>query len=309
MTTQLAIMFADIGGSSSLYRSVGDQQAHSQISQNLQGMRRDVENSGGQVLRTVGDAVLASFTSCDQALLAAQQIHKAQHGNLKVRIGFHWGEVIHDNGDVYGDAVNVAARVSDIAEVGEITLTETARSRLAAETIADAILLDLFSFKGLEVPIEVYRYQERAVADLTSVISYPAGQNDFRQGSDCQLHLIYGTTSASLSVSNTDTSIGRSNDSDIVINVPGVSKLHAKIECRRGRFVFIDCSTNGSFIVKNQEPYVFVHRDTITLDGSGSLHLGQPPEQAEIAAAIQFKLVVKARANSTSEKRYQPNNT
>ena len=307
--THLAIMFADIGGSSSLYRSAGDQLAHYQISQNLKGMRRDVESSDGQVLRTVGDAVLASFKSCTQALIAAQMIHRARHGNLNVRIGFHWGEVIHDNGDVYGDAVNVAARVANIAQVGEITLTEIARSQLAAETIEYTTLLDLVSFKGLDTSIAVYRYQEKTAADLTSVVAYPSRENELRRGNDCQLHLSYASILASLSENNTYTSIGRSSDSHIVVNAPSVSKQHAKIECRRGRFVFTDSSTNGSFIVKNQEPYVFVHRDTMTLDGSGDLYLGQPPEHADAAAIIQFKLVVNPQTDSPVEKHHQPNST
>jgi len=133
-TQTLAILFADIGGSTALYERVGDAEAHRQVANSLSMMREAIVSNRGTLLRTVGDSSLASFECCDDAWLAAREM-QVQHasGTLSVRIGFHLGSVIPDGGDVYGNAVNIAARISSFARTGEIATTEEAVNTLSAE--------------------------------------------------------------------------------------------------------------------------------------------------------------------------------
>jgi len=106
VATPMAILFADIGGSTSLYQRAGDSQAHQLITDSLNSMRSSVEAAGGELLRTVGDAVLARFENCDAACAAAVSIQEShRNSTLSVRVGFHWGLAIADRGDVYGNAV------------------------------------------------------------------------------------------------------------------------------------------------------------------------------------------------------------
>lgn len=293
MNEYLAILFADIGGSSALYRAVGDQKAHSQIRTCLQGISEDVEYCDGQVLRTVGDAVLASFLSSDNALQAALKISRSQHGGLMVRIGFHCGDVIPDNGDVYGDVVNIAARVADLAQPGEVALTGTARSELTSKMQAKTVLLDHASLKGIEQSIDVYRYRGYDSEEHTSIVDFADRMNEIRRGNSCTLKLCFGTNKVTLCNHNESVTLGRSMENEIRLSADGTSKFHATIECRRGRFVFSDRSTNGSFVVKNQDPYVFVHRDSITLDGKGKLYLGQAPDKANSGGIVEYEFMLK----------------
>ena len=105
---KLVILFADIGDSTALYERVGDVEAHRMVAESLVLMRDCIESNRGVLLRTVGDAALASFEHADDALEAAcdmQNVHLASL--LSIRVGFHAGEVIPDGGDVYGHAVNL----------------------------------------------------------------------------------------------------------------------------------------------------------------------------------------------------------
>jgi len=126
MTSQtLTVLFADLAASARLYQTQGDVEAHQLVSDSLRCMHNVVDQQHGTLLRSVGDAVLASFQHADSAYLAAIDIQKAHQGlNLPVRVGFHHGKVIHDGGDVYGSAVNLAARVAAFCKADEICTTE-----------------------------------------------------------------------------------------------------------------------------------------------------------------------------------------
>ncbi len=274
-----AILFCDICASTDLYQNLGDREAHAKITAVLKSMREHVSQAGGSVLRTVGDSVLAEFVACEQALAACHAMHlQNQASNLQIRAGFHWGEVIHDSGDVYGDAVNLAARVCDFAKPGETIVTSEVEALLPEALQKRLTLLDVASFKGFSKSTPVFRVQHASDStEQTSVNRYERLASDIRRSQACQLLLRSGTQTKKLIEHDDQVLIGRAAESDLIVSNKMVSKLHARVECRRGRFVFIDQSTNGSFIAKHDEPYVFVHRDSITLDSRGQISLGIPP--------------------------------
>ncbi len=278
--SELAILFADIGGSTALYQRVGDATAHQMIMDGLNAMRKAVEDAGGELLRTVGDAVLASFDSCDSACVAAKNMHEAfGNSSLEVRVGFHWGEAIPDQGDVYGNAVNIAARVSGLANTGEIMVTREVIDRLSPGNRANSQLLDKISVKGVEEPLEIHRlqWQEADVDQATMMFTRPFTHEASKVG-QLTLTLSCCAQQTSLSADGDSCSLGRGEDNGVVTSHGAASRVHATIDRKQGKFVLTDRSTNGTYVAKDGQPAVFVHRDSYNLDGSGVIAVGFMPD-------------------------------
>ena len=293
--SDMAILFADIGGSTSLYQREGDSEGHQLIVNSLSSMRTAVESAGGTLLRTVGDAVLARFDYCDQASAAAIAIQELHiDGALSVRVGFHWGQAIADDGDVYGNAVNIAARVAGLANTGEITITADVVQRLTVGIVPRPQLLDELSVKGIDAPLSIYRIPWRtqgAVGDATVVHTGFAAHN--KNSVKTHIVLEIGEQSLILNEHSEKCTIGRDKSSTVVATHGAASRLHATIECKRGVYVLEDLSTNGTYVVKKDQPPVYVHRDTLTLDGTGFIATGflpekQSPEMAESDGRISY---------------------
>ena len=287
----LAILFADIGGSTALYEAVGDVEAHRRVAESLAFMKTAVERHDGSVLRTVGDATLASFERCDDACLAAcamQRLHA--EGPLSVRVGFHVGEVIPDGGDVYGGAVNVAARIASFARTDEIVASEDAVAALSEPHRARATLLDTREMRGLSRPLAIHRlvWQEGPDTPVT-VIAGGAANADLGGAGETvgRLELVRGGVRLTLDIARPTLTIGRSDDSDLPVDDPHASRSHARLELVRGQFLLTDESTNGTWLIRDGRSPVLVRRDTIVLDGNGRLGLGAAPEESG-AAPLAF---------------------
>src|SRR3977135_2685159 len=122
------VLFADVSGSTKLYEAAGDAVALETINHMIADMRRATEQAGGRVVKTIGDEVIALFATPAAAATAASQIQMQTDilpivGGMKlgVRIGFHSGPVIQRDNDVFGDTVNLAARLVAQAQKGQST--------------------------------------------------------------------------------------------------------------------------------------------------------------------------------------------
>lgn len=297
-----AILFADISNSAALYQQLGDTLAHQSIRNSIADMSEIVSANNGLLLRTVGDAILASFSNCADAARAAHSIQQKQQAlGLPIRAGIHWGSVIQDNGDIYGDAVNIAARIAAIATTNEIAISKNALDHLDDCRRDAAQLLDYFTLKGIKERVAIYRLlgEKRPGTNITAIRLKAPSNQDLKTERDCRLLLNYAHSTLSLQLrgdtittSNTSNTIhiGRDQKNDIVMQDVTVSKKHAFISRNRGQFLLTDTSSNGSYITKNDEPYVLIHRETITLDSTGCIHLGTPPELSTQQSKIYFTL-------------------
>ena len=141
---ELAILFADVVGSTRLYDLMGDVRAREMVAICIDVMRSATEQRQGTVIKTMGDEVMATFPSADAALNAAAQMQQqiSTHAQLKVdgqpvaiRIGCHFGPVMLENRDVFGAAVHTANRMTSQAKAGQIVTTaatvEQALARVA----------------------------------------------------------------------------------------------------------------------------------------------------------------------------------
>ena len=161
---KLVVLFADIASSSELYERLGDKLAHQSISYCVGIMTRELSGFQGTLVKTIGDEIMCLFPTAEQALLAASAMHLAvgeyrhQDGTpMYIRIGFHYGEVIHESGDVFGDTVNIAARVTSITRANQIIVTQSVVEALPPELRDKTRKLERAEFKGKQAQFEIYQ--------------------------------------------------------------------------------------------------------------------------------------------------------
>ena len=135
---QCAILFADVAGSTALYENLGDERAFALIEKCLASMSACTREAGGRVVKTIGDAVMAAFATADEAAGAATEMQLSalklgadSKTKVGLRIGFCFGPVVEQGTDVFGDAVNLASRLCDLASKGEIITARETADRLS----------------------------------------------------------------------------------------------------------------------------------------------------------------------------------
>ncbi|MFQ6023120.1 MAG: adenylate/guanylate cyclase domain-containing protein [Acidiferrobacterales bacterium] len=160
-----AILYADVAGYS---RLTGEDEAgtHRILSTYLDAMTVSIERHGGKVEHFAGDAVLADFTTVFDALSCAVDIQRDLNARnsglsgdrkLKFRIGINLGDVIVDRNDIYGDGVNVAARLESLAEPGGICLSEAVRAAVGNKLPLAYEFMGVQTVKNIAEPVRVYR--------------------------------------------------------------------------------------------------------------------------------------------------------
>jgi len=285
----LAILFADIAGSTELYETVGDVEAHRRVAESLGAMSTAVKQHNGEVLRTVGDSTLASFDSCDNALLAActmQELHKQTP--LAVRAGFHYGPVIPDKGDVYGNAVNIAARVASFAKTEEITATEFSISQLSEANRRRANLLDKIQIKGISEPVGIYRIAWEADEAMHTRVAHTA-TTAVTPNERLALELSTASAAYHLNKESPLLTIGRDDTCSVSIDGDRISRKHAQLQWAAGQIQLSDTSTNGTFVHRQGQAVLFVRRETVVLEGTGEIGLGCLPSE-DATHAVRFDI-------------------
>jgi len=156
----VTIMFTDIAGSTALTEELGDAAFRSVARRLETSLRACVGETGGAVIegKLLGDGLLAVFTSAGPALeCAVRCVDAARGAGLGLHVGLHAGDVIREGGDIFGGAVNLAARVAGEAPAGQVLVSETVRS--LALTSARIGFADQGSrpLKGFSEPVRLYR--------------------------------------------------------------------------------------------------------------------------------------------------------
>jgi adenylate cyclase len=275
--SKCTVMFADIVGSSGLYARYGDEQARNALSQCIALMSETCQRHGGTVIKTIGDEVMSRFDRADDAVLAACGIHRClEHSarfegiKLAAHIGLHCGLSFIVEGDVYGDAPNVAARMTAIAQSGQIITTQDTINCLSPTVAASARRYDRITPKGCAREMSIYQVlweQENATRLLTST--------NFKAIASACLHLSYRSQELLVTLDTPVVLIGRGINCTLVVEADLVSRIHARIEYRRGKFVLIDRSTNGTFIRPSEGQEVYLRREEMPLSGRGHISLGR----------------------------------
>jgi class 3 adenylate cyclase len=277
-----AVLFADMSGSTKLYVDVGDERAREIVARTLELWSALTVQGGGSVIQLRGDGMLCMFPTVDAALSAVVRMRDLPYQEpLSMHAGIHSGPVLQEAEQLYGDVVNVAARMADIAKKFEIVLTVAAHAQLTDHARWKNLrLIRQVPVKGKTEPMDVYLLanERRGLTDY---------QPPLRKISAGELSLRYSGRLFVVSLQAGACLIGRDDDCRIKIDHRLVSRRHASIECVAGKFFLQDHSTNGTYVAERNSAAVLVHREVFQLKDTGLISLGAEP-QFNVEHSISF---------------------
>ncbi len=287
---ELAILFADVVGSTRIYEVMGDLRARDMVLTCVEIMRAATEQNHGTVIKTIGDEIMATFPTANDAINAGSRMqHDIRiHAELKVegqpiaiRIGGHFGPVVLENRDIFGAAVHTANRMTSQAKAG-------------SDHDHSAPWSSAWRPSGSRPCVRSTWPRSRARPAKTSCSKCcgrrkmppaccPRLRSATRQASrDKQsarrLRLRFQGQEIVVDESRANIAIGRAEENDIVVKGNLISRLHAKIELVRNKFQLVDQSTNGTFVTTREGEEAFVRRDSMQLKGEGLIGFGRVPE-------------------------------
>lgn len=275
------VVFADVSGSTRLFEGLGDEHARKIIQHVLYSCASVIAQHEGQVIKTIGDEVMATFPGADLAVLAAIGIQRwAQDDRtmceqgLGLRVGLHHGHVLAENNDVFGSTVNTAARMVTLAGSGQIVTSSSTRDALKKSLRERCRALGATHIPGRDDALDIISViWEQDTSNLTAVPTSPAVEHASVRR---QLVLSRGGQCVTLSEDCAPVALGRDPECGIVIQGDCVSRHHARIEFRHGFFVLVDQSTNGTWLAVDRQSSILVHRGELPLLRDGTLALGRP---------------------------------
>jgi adenylate cyclase len=283
---ELAVLFSDVVGSTRIYEALGDQGAREVIALCIDLMQAAVEENRGTVIKTMGDEVMATFPTADDSLNSAAQIQRSisSHPALQVegqpvsvRIGCHFGPVVLEARDVFGATVHTANRMTSQAKSGQIMTTAATVEQLSQEWRAAVRQIDIATLRGQGNEITLYEVIWHT-DDVTSMLpSLDIARSQHIQKAQ-RLRLVLSDREVVVDEHRPQIAIGRADENDVIVRGNLISRIHARIELSRGKFLLIDQSTNGTFVNALDGEESFVRRDSMQLKGVGLVGLGKVPE-------------------------------
>ena len=272
----------DLLSSTLLYDRLGDTLAKQMVDMCIRLMGRIIESNAGSVVKTLGDEVMCRFNHPDCAADAAISIEEATatvpdllSNNIQLRIGFHHGAVIEADEDLYGDAVNLASRMVGQAKAGQIITTRQTLDLLSPKIGACARLVDQAQIKGKQEPIEIFEIAWGQPAEMTLMGTHTGQIVTTPASKDSLMILDLENNHLSISHDHPMVTMGRDDSNRLVIDDPKVSRLHARIEIRKDKFILVDQSTNGTYVYPQDAEMILLRRDEIPLTGEGRISLGK----------------------------------
>lgn len=295
------VLFADLRGSTALYESLGNAEATSVVTHCVSALTTPVVDHGGQVVKTLGDGLMAVFIEPGAAVQAAAQMHDVlelmvsrgnEHGAssglraLRVQVAMARGEVVEMAGDCYGDAVNVAARLLDHAGDNETLITHEVLRGLQDEVAGRFRSLDRLALRGRVEPVQVHVLGGRRGVDLAptqfgevSAMTEPEG-----------LRLVWRDLHRVFAHRQTPVVLGRSPQAAYCVDDSRVSRSHARVDWHGGSFQLTDLSFNGTYVQFGDGEILSLRRGSCTLHGNGSIGLGGSPRDPG-SACVRFDVL------------------
>lgn len=290
--TQLVVMFADICGSSKLYKNLGDILASKIITHCLALLTEEVNAHSGIVIKTIGDEIMTVFPSVKQAYLATSAMQKKlkfyrfiNDTRLFIHIGFHFGDVVYEENDVFGETVNIAAHLTSLAKAEKILVSKTCVQALPVDLQSAAQFLMQLPIKSMPEGLDIYMLEWCEDEERTRFSSIQRNTSQ----EFCQLNLTYASQDYTVDQVSRILTVGRSESCNLVVNSKFASRQHARFEMRTDKFYFIDQSTNGSYVSSEWGHITHICHQEIILQFSGKIILGQQFSE-DTSQWIAFKL-------------------
>lgn len=273
-----AVLLIDLCGSTRYFDTHGEIAGRRLVERCLQVVIPEVERHAGRVVKTLGDGLMAAFSTAAELVEAARAAHAAvdadnqrRSGETSIRIhsGGDVGPVVaDDHGDLFGDVVNVATRVQEIAGPDQIYVT----ARIVAD-LPNALrqlirAIGSFPLRGVGGEVEIHeaiwRFEGSTLVVPRRILPI-----------ETHLSLVFDGRTYELPPGSAHLTLGRTPDNDVPIDDGAVSREHAALTRRRGLVILIDRSTNGTYLRPEHGEPRHLHRGEALLEGRGSFSLGR----------------------------------
>jgi adenylate cyclase len=278
---EVAILFADVVGSTQLYDQFGDTKASETVAHCLEVMKDATHQFDGTVIKTIGDEVMSTFPTVDDAMSAAAQMQARisaaraegeDHIPVSIRIGCHYGPVVQEQNDIFGAAVHTANRMTSQAKAKQIVISGQTVQQMGPEWAAQTRQIDVATVRGRldEVALFELLWQPDEATSMVPTIEWEG-----RARNATRLVLSFRDKKVEVTDQKKNVNMGRADDNDLVVKGNLISRIHARVEKRRGKFMLIDQSTNGTFLQNAKGEETFIRRDSTELVGEGTIGLGR----------------------------------
>lgn len=291
------VVFADLVGSTGIFERLGDETAGRFVTQLTTALSRTFEQHSGRVVKLLGDGLFVVFPAERDALAACIAIQNRLQDKpvypggsapaVQMQMGIESGEVVEIEGDCYGDAVNSAARLADLAGAEQILTTQRVRDALEPAQRSQLRSLGPLYLRGKSEVTEVWRVDWRPERDADATVM---GVSMFKAGKASLLELSAPGRTLRLDAQAEKLTLGRATTASLPINDSRVSRVHATVEWRSGHFILTDASSFGTWVyMGNQSEPVVLRRTECYLVGQGQISLGCERD-AEEAPVVTFSV-------------------
>lgn len=287
------ILLADISGSTPLYGAIGNTEAQRLIRRDLVRLRTVINDQDGVHVRQKGDDALCYFDSPDKAFRATRTIlSRPTSSGLSIHAGLHFGQFLMQDGDIFGDAVNLTARLAALANGGEALLSRTFSDQLPAHDIGLLQALGSIRLKGIDKPVEIFSLVDDEIAMRTQVVMRADATGDGWTGPPLpEIVIVLSQSEQTRSCREAESlMIGRSKECGVVLSAPYISRKHATVTVRDGKVTLEDRSASGTYVSIDGGQEFFLRRETILLTGNGTISPAVRVTQPD-AVPIQFEII------------------
>lgn len=294
------VLFADLRGSTALFETLGNAEASGLVTQTVALLAQAVDDHRGRLIKTLGDGLMAAFDSPRDGIKSAMRMQELllkstgrseRLRNMVLQIALARGEVVEIQGDCFGDAVNVAARLLDHAGDGETVVTAEVVHGLSSTQRARFRSLDHISVRGRIEPVHIYVLDQgrgdAAATQFGEIVRAAAPEG---------IRLVWQDLDRVFDLEQMPIVLGRSTQATYCITDVRVSRSHARIDWQGSSFTLTDLSYNGTFVrFGGGAQTLSLRRGSCTLHGAGAIGLGGPPTDS-VAPTVRFEVLHFAEA-------------
>ncbi|MBM3342560.1 MAG: FHA domain-containing protein [Betaproteobacteria bacterium] len=276
----LTVLFADISESSRLYNQLGDAEARSSINATLEALAGLLPRFKGRLVKTLGDAIMCVFPDAANAVNCATEMQALTSNDarpdtqpIRVHIGLHAGPVLVEDNDIFGDTVNAAAFLTNVAMAEQILLSDVTEKDLPPQLKPFVRPLFRATLKGSSGESTIYQVVWATDnLELTDINLRAARVLPADAGS-----LIVELEDQRVRVDRWHPllTLGRDAESDVAVKDQFASRRHCSIRLVRSSFYLVDHSVNGTYVTFASGDEIHLLRGEIVLEGSGEIRLGR----------------------------------
>jgi adenylate cyclase len=288
MGVKTTVVFTDLTGSTSVFETLGNAKATQKVTQLTRWICSRFNSRGGKVIKTLGDGVLAVFADGATAIDAAVELQRAhqkqllqepENERLPIRVGIASGEVEIVDGDCFGDAVNIASRLSDLAGPHEIWVNSTELDYSLRPNGVRFRQLGPIQVRGRVEPCTVYQanWHEDEPTDFLTMPGNIEVMDHSVKGDYLGriIEFIWLDQRKTFKSFELPIQIGRTRQCEFFIDDPRVSRTHSRVEWRNGSILLVDVSSFGTWVrFEGSGSDVLLRREDCVLHGKGEIALG-----------------------------------